>query len=104
RIEPKIYFANERTFLSWLHFCIVLGGLSLSLMNFGDRVGQISGFAFSIVAMVFLGYSLYLYQWRAKMIRDRDPGPFDDLVGPVVVVAVIFVAVGINFYLKFTQS
>lgn len=33
RVEPKVFFANERTFLSWLHFCIVLGGLALGLLN-----------------------------------------------------------------------
>lgn len=38
RVEPKISFANERTFLSWLHFTVVLGGLAVGLLNFGDRV------------------------------------------------------------------
>ncbi|CAG8798482.1 13238_t:CDS:2, partial [Cetraspora pellucida] len=31
RVEPK------RTFLSWLQFTVVLGGLALGLLNFGDR-------------------------------------------------------------------
>ena len=38
RIEPKVSFANERTFLSWLHFTVVLGGLAVGLLNFGDKV------------------------------------------------------------------
>lgn len=38
RIEPKVSFANERTFLAWLHFTVVLGGLSVGLLNFGDKV------------------------------------------------------------------
>ena len=38
RVEPKVSFANERTFLSWLHFTVVLGGLAVGLLNFGDRV------------------------------------------------------------------
>ena len=40
RVEPKVSFANERTFLSWLHFTILLGGLSVGLLNFGDKVGS----------------------------------------------------------------
>jgi uncharacterized membrane protein YidH (DUF202 family) len=71
RVEPKVFFANERTFLSWLHFCIVLGGLALGLLNFGDRVGQISGIIFTVVAMMFIIYALMLYQWRAHQIRNR---------------------------------
>lgn len=27
--EPKVFFANERTFLSWLNFTVVLGTLLL---------------------------------------------------------------------------
>jgi len=38
RVEPKVSFANERTFLSWLHFVVVLGGLAVGLLNFGDKV------------------------------------------------------------------
>ena len=51
RVEPKVFFANERTFLSWLHFVTVLGGLSVGLLNFGDGVGRTSGIIFTIVAM-----------------------------------------------------
>ncbi|KAJ3031691.1 UNVERIFIED_CONTAM: hypothetical protein HDU68_001208 [Siphonaria sp. JEL0065] len=103
RIEPKVYFANERTFLSWLHFCIVLGGLALGLLNFGDRVGQISGLVFTLVALTFMGYSVLTFQKRAEMIRRRDPGPYDDTTAPLVLCVVLFVAVGLNFYLKFTS-
>ncbi|KAJ3050837.1 vacuolar transporter chaperone [Rhizophlyctis rosea] len=104
RVEPKVFFANERTFLSWLHFCIVLGGLALTLLNFGDRVGQISGVLFTLVAMMFMVYALFLYQWRAHKIRTRDPGPYDDRVGPTILVIVLFFAISTNFWLKFTNG
>ncbi len=42
RVEPKVSFANERTFLSWLHFTVVLGGLAVGLLNFGDQVRPIT--------------------------------------------------------------
>lgn len=42
RVEPKVSFANERTFLSWLHFTVVLGGLAVGLLNFGDKVCKFS--------------------------------------------------------------
>lgn len=40
RVEPKVAFANERTFLSWLHFTVILGGLAVGLLNFGDKVSS----------------------------------------------------------------
>lgn len=33
---------QRRTFLSWLHFAVVLGGLAVGLLNFGDKVGLTS--------------------------------------------------------------
>ncbi len=42
RVEPKVYFAAERTFLSWLEFSIVLGSIAATLLNFGDRVSRAS--------------------------------------------------------------
>jgi uncharacterized membrane protein YidH (DUF202 family) len=51
RVEPKVSFANERTFLSWLHFTVVLGGLAVGLLNFGDKV-------FFYVWLYYLAYSL----------------------------------------------
>lgn len=45
RVEPKVSFANERTFLSWLHFTVVLGGLAVGLLNFGDKVRVRQGYS-----------------------------------------------------------
>ncbi|KXN71568.1 hypothetical protein CONCODRAFT_38185, partial [Conidiobolus coronatus NRRL 28638] len=103
RVEPKVFFANERTFLSWLNFTLVLGSLALGLLNFGDRIGQISGLIFTLISIFVMIYSLYIYQWRAEMIRNREGGPYDDRTGPIVLVAVIFTAVVINFWLRFSQ-
>lgn len=70
RVEPKVAFANERTFLSWLHFTVVLGGLAVGLLNFGDKIGRISAGMFSIVGM-FLSFFLVVVRlsWRAVAYR-----------------------------------
>ncbi|KAJ2508817.1 hypothetical protein H4217_008465 [Coemansia sp. RSA 1939] len=104
RVEPKVFFANERTFLSWLNFAIVLGSLALGLLNFGDRTGKIAGAAFTVVAMFVMVYALMLFQWRAERIRRREAGPYDDRVGPTVLVVVLISAVVLNFYLKLSAG
>ncbi|KAI9687009.1 MAG: vacuolar transporter chaperone [Bogoriella megaspora] len=38
RVEPKVYFAAERTFLSWLEFSILLGSIAAALINFGGPI------------------------------------------------------------------
>ncbi|KAJ1674530.1 hypothetical protein EV182_003095 [Spiromyces aspiralis] len=103
RVEPKVFFANERTFLSWLNFSIVLGSLALGLLNFGDTTSRIAGFVFTTISMVVMLYALFLFQWRAERIRRRDPNPYDDRVGPTFLVIALFAAVILNFYLKLTR-
>ncbi|KAI8322192.1 SPX-domain-containing protein [Martensiomyces pterosporus] len=100
RVEPKVFFANERTFLAWLNFSIVLGSLALGLLNFGDQTGRIAGAVFTLIAMFVMVYALLLFQWRAERIRQRDSGPYDDRKGPTILVIILIAAVVLNFYLK----
>jgi len=103
KVEPKVAFANERTFLSWLHFTVVLGGLAVGLLNFGDKVGMISAGMFSFVAMAVMVYALWTYHWRAASIRRGGGGPYDDRLGPTMLCAALLAAVVVNFVLRFTQ-
>ncbi|KAK2466108.1 hypothetical protein APHAL10511_001750 [Amanita phalloides] len=119
RVEPKVSFANERTFLSWLHFTVVLGGLAVGLLNFGDKVGKISAGLFSVVgkatqlslrstlhpliAMAIMIYALITYHWRAAAIRRGGRGPYDDRFGPTILCIALLVAVVANFILRFTE-
>ena len=100
RVEPKVYFAAERTFLSWLEFGIILGSIAATLLNFGDRVSLYSAWGFTIVACAALLYSGGLYLWRVRMIRGRRAVRYHDSVGPTVLCAGLFVAVAINFGLR----
>ena len=34
KIEPKTFFANERTFLSWLHMAVTIGSIACALLGF----------------------------------------------------------------------
>src|ERR1700759_3980852 len=93
RVEPKVSFANERTFLSWLNFTVVLGGLAIGLLNFGDRIGRISAVLFTFIAMFVMLYALYTFHWRATKIRNREAAPYDDRVGPTVLCIFLLAAV-----------
>ncbi|KAJ1308987.1 hypothetical protein OPQ81_004669 [Rhizoctonia solani] len=103
RVEPKVFFANERTFLSWLHFTVVLGGLAVGLLNFGDKVGRISAGMFSLVAIAVMIYALVTYHWRADAIAKRGSGPYDDRLGPTILCIALLAAIIVNFVLRFTE-
>jgi uncharacterized membrane protein YidH (DUF202 family) len=104
RIEPKVFFANERTFLSWLNFSIILGALAIGMLNFGDRPAFISAFLFTAVAMATMIYALVTYHWRARSIRLRGQAGFDDRFGPTVLAVILGVAVIVNFVLRISYG
>ncbi|KXS16853.1 SPX-domain-containing protein [Gonapodya prolifera JEL478] len=101
RIEPKVYFANERTLLDWLSFSTVIGGLALGLLNFADPIGQTMGMLFTVVTLGIMWYAVGIYMWRLKKIQSRDPSPYDDRMGPALLVVCLFVCLFTNFYLRY---
>ena len=103
-MEPKVFFANERTFLSWLNFTVILGALAIGMLNFGDRPAFISAFLFTLVSMATMIYALFTYHWRAKSIRLRGQAGFDDRFGPTFLAIILMVAVVVNFVLRITYK
>ncbi|KAI9256529.1 VTC domain-containing protein [Phascolomyces articulosus] len=101
RVEPKVFFANERTFISWLQFCALLLTVALSLLNFGDATSRAVGGVFIAIAAAVAIYALYRFEKRAWMINRRIDGRYDDLWGPAVLCTLLVVALIVNFYLRF---
>ncbi|KAG0282544.1 vacuolar transporter chaperone, partial [Linnemannia gamsii] len=52
RMEPKVFFANERTFLNWLQFSVLLGSISLTLLNFGNYMTRVSGAVLTVITLL----------------------------------------------------
>jgi uncharacterized membrane protein YidH (DUF202 family) len=68
KIEPKVFFANERTFLAWLHCSIMLAGASIAILAFTETNthsadynpwSQLYGIVLLPVAMAFILYAMY---------------------------------------------
>ncbi|KAI7897871.1 VTC domain-containing protein [Cokeromyces recurvatus] len=102
RVEPKVFFANERTYFSWMSFGTLLSTFSLALFNAGDAVGKVSGVMYTLVSISTLIYGVGLYYRRRELIRNRAAGPYDETVGPTVICFALLFAVALNTYLKFT--
>jgi len=101
RVEPKVFFANERTYLSWLNFTVILGALAVGMLNFGaDSTAFWSAISFTAISMCTMVYATYTYHWRAKSIRQRGQAGFDDQIGPTLLAIALFVAVAVNFSLR----
>jgi len=100
RVEPKVFFATERTFLSWLEFSILLGSIAATLLNFGDALSLYSAWGFTLLAIGSLLYSLGIYLWRVRMIRRRRAVGYHDWFGPSVLCAGLLAAVVVSFVVR----
>ena len=104
RVEPKVFFAAERTFLSWLEFSVILGSIAAALLNFGDAVSLYAAWGFTLVACAALLYSMGLYLWRVQMIRKRRAVRYHDWFGPTALCVGLLGAVVVNFVLRVRQD
>lgn len=105
KIEPKVFFANERTFLHWLHHGIVLASVASAMLAFSEENDQKAWahwYALSLmtVALAFCIYALNTFLWRADRIKTRIPGRWDDPLGPLVLGGVLAIVLIINFVVK----
>ncbi|KAI8883937.1 hypothetical protein K501DRAFT_248665 [Backusella circina FSU 941] len=99
-VEPKTFFANERTFIHWLHFAATLLSVALTLMNFGDSINKTVGAVFFGIAMVMSIYAFGYNRWRAHRISNKPHLRYDDIYGPFVLCIVLLGALSLNFGLR----
>lgn len=104
KIEPKSFLANERTYLHWLHYGVVLSTVASGILAFSDEAGEKWGEFYAllllIVSLCICVYGLHLYLWRTAQIRSRIPGRWDDPFGPMVLGAILAAILVCNFVTK----
>eukprot|EP00758_Cryptobia_borreli_P019122 Tbor_TRINITY_DN795_c0_g1::TRINITY_DN795_c0_g1_i1::g.3373::m.3373 len=92
KIDPKTFFANERTFLKWLSISVLIGLMSLTLLNFSDvdsDGAELAGLVLLPVSIAYMIYSLLVFRDRANKIYMREPMRYDNTRGPTVLVIIL---------------
>lgn len=104
KIEPKVFFANERTFLHWLHAGVTLYTIAAGILAFASETGSVSAHLYAMallpIALGFCMYALHTFLWRAEKIRTRIPGRWDDSRGPLMLGSILAGVLFINFVVK----
>ena len=104
RIEPKVYFANERTFLSWLSIGMILGATATTLLTYGGNSTITASIGFFIAALFTMIYSTYRYVWRVLMIREKKAVMYGDKFGPNMICFFIAAATFATFLFRFIEA
>ena len=108
KIEPKLFFANERTYLHWLHSGVILSTIAAGILAFvpddGDeQFGKYThwyAMALLPISLGFCLYALHIFLWRADRIKTRIPGRWDDPRGPLLLGGTLVCVLCINFGIK----
>lgn len=97
-VEPKVWLANERTFLKWQHISILLGTLAISLYTASgnNTIGQFIGIAYTSVAVFAAAWGYFMHFTRRNMIVARSGKDFDNLIGPIIISVALVVALILN--------
>eukprot|EP00697_Spironema_sp_BW2_P001719 gnl/Spiro4/12317_TR6497_c0_g1_i1.p1 gnl/Spiro4/12317_TR6497_c0_g1~~gnl/Spiro4/12317_TR6497_c0_g1_i1.p1 ORF type:complete len:439 (-),score=79.30 gnl/Spiro4/12317_TR6497_c0_g1_i1:55-1317(-) len=103
RVEPKVYFANERTYLHWTTLAVTLASLAITLVSFGknDERVMYAGYAMVAFAMIFSVYALWVFSWRANKLDQRAPGPYIDRLGPSSFAILLVLVLSANVLARF---
>jgi len=106
RIEPKTFFANERTFLSWLNMAVTLGTISSAMLGYSNKFGtkgqgalptELTGLLLLPLACLMSLYAVYTFNKRIGIIRRNEDGPFDEIRAPIALALVLVVSLWVIF-------
>jgi uncharacterized membrane protein YidH (DUF202 family) len=76
KVDPKIFFAHERTFLAWLHAALLLAGAAIAIMSFSDAdnlASQLYGVFLLPVAISFIFYAMYQCKFYEYHMYGNQP-------------------------------
>lgn len=103
RVEPKVWLANQRTFIKWQHISVLLASLSLGLYNAAgedNNVARALAVVYTAIALFAGAWGWWMYIVRSRMIEERSGKDFDNVIGPTIVCVGLVVALCLNFGFK----
>ncbi|KAF9107481.1 hypothetical protein BGX29_006169 [Mortierella sp. GBA35] len=119
--KAKSFFSNERTFIHWTKFGMLLGALAMTLLNFsieGDRkwlgqdlanrvarVGKSVGVTLLLICLLCLVYSAVSYHWRhLSIVKDKGHERYFDRIGPTFLTIALLTTYTMNIVLTIQVS
>ncbi len=105
RIEPKLFFANERTLLHWLSMSVLLSGAGAALLAFGAQniTSELYALGLLPLSILFAFYATFQFIWRTKRIHDRIVDRWDDPLGPLVLGSALVIALSFAWLVRVSE-
>lgn len=100
RVEPKSYFANERTFIQWISAALLLFTVSVILFDItmDHGVSHTAATCLICFGMFLACYALFTYYRRLRLLQSGSPYGYIDHVGPIIIT--VSMVLGLAIYLS----
>ncbi|GKU16558.1 unnamed protein product [Fusarium langsethiae] len=106
KVEPKVWLANERTFLKWQHICILQGGLAVGLYTAAgeNTIASVVGLLFVLIAVFAGAWGYAMLRIRRTMIVERSGKDFDNMIGPMIISVSLMLVLILNFFFAWREA
>lgn len=101
KIDRTLYrLEGMLTISRQLEYSIYISTIAVTLLNFGThptRTSFLVAGIFTLLAVLSLIYSVAIYLYRSRSIRNRKAARYYDRWGPSALAISLFIAVALNF-------
>jgi uncharacterized membrane protein YidH (DUF202 family) len=92
RVEPKSYFANERTFIQWVSAALLLVTISVILLDIhigsvgtdASPIPMAAGIVLNTVAVLVICYAIFAYYRRLTLLQSAASYGYVDHFAPIM--------------------
>lgn len=86
RVEPKSFFANERTYLQWFNAATFVSSVGIAIFSIGER--ELGGLLLGVASFILI-YSTYMYGKRDRALTLHQSTGYNDKFGPYILSVVM---------------
>lgn len=103
KVEAKVWLANERTFVRWLHVTTLLTALTFSIyssVKSSHFPGMAKDLAYIYFALTIFSavWAFGIYHKRLELIKARSGQHLDGMLGPLILAFVLVLSLILEFY------
>jgi uncharacterized membrane protein YidH (DUF202 family) len=101
-LQPKTYFAAERTFIQWISAALLLMTVAAVLLSISDakkvESSYVTGVILTVLAIVVTVYALVVYFRRLYLLEHAKQYGYSDQIGPAVLTLAVASGIAASLY------
>lgn len=102
-VEAKVWLANERTFVRWLHVTSLLTVLTFTIFSSIENanfpsLATATAYVYFVLTLFSGVWAYAIYSKRLELIRQRSGRHLDGMLGPLVLAVVLVISLCIEYY------